>query len=125
MNFTSDFTASAFLCVIRGEIPQLHNACLAATANSLVKFTNIPLIFLKNLILILNRFYPGRRQSHCFFVWDFEFWSRAAQALAPRVVICLLFGICYLGFQYVNELPTKQILSGANQRLIMNQDSLT
>jgi hypothetical protein len=20
--------------------------------------------------------------------WDFEFWSRAAQALAPRVVIC-------------------------------------
>jgi len=84
MNFTSDFTASAFLCVIRGEIPQLHNACLAATANSLVKFTNIPLIFLKNLILILNRFYPGRRQSHCFFVWDFEFWS-------------LLF-VCSLGF---------------------------
>jgi hypothetical protein len=30
------------LCVIRGEIPQLHNACLAATANSLVKFQNIP-----------------------------------------------------------------------------------
>jgi hypothetical protein len=51
MNFTSDFTASALLCVIRGEIPQLHNACLAATANSLVKFTNIPLIFFKNLIL--------------------------------------------------------------------------
>jgi len=27
-------------------------------------------------------------QSDCFFVWDFEFRSRAAQALAPRVVIC-------------------------------------
>jgi len=40
-----------------------------------------------------------RRVSDCFFVWDFEFWSRAAQALAPRVVICLFFGICYLEFQ--------------------------
>jgi len=28
-----------------------------------------------------------RRVSDCFFVWDFEFRSRAAQALAPRVVI--------------------------------------
>jgi len=27
-----------------------------------------------------------------------EFWSRAAQALAPRVVICLLFVICDLEF---------------------------
>jgi len=25
------------------------------------------------------------------FVWDFEFWSRAAQALAPRLAICLIF----------------------------------
>ena len=40
-----DFTASASLCVIRGEVPQLHNACLAATANSLVKFINIPYTF--------------------------------------------------------------------------------
>jgi len=38
-------------------------------------------------------------QRDCFFVWDFEFRSRAAQALAPRVVICLFFGICYLEFQ--------------------------
>jgi len=38
-------------------------------------------------------------QSDCFFVGDFEFRSRAAQALAPRVVICLFFGICYLKFQ--------------------------
>jgi len=51
-------------------------------------------------------------QSDCYFVWDFEFRSRAAQALAPRVDICpstllrvvslsnhLFFGICYLKFQ--------------------------
>jgi hypothetical protein len=38
-------------------------------------------------------------QSDCFFVWDLEFRSRAAQALAPRVVIYLFFGICYLEFQ--------------------------
>ena len=31
-------------------------------------------------------------------VWDFEFRSRAAQALAPRVVICLVFDICDLEF---------------------------
>ncbi|MBW2247232.1 MAG: hypothetical protein JRF62_08510 [Deltaproteobacteria bacterium] len=39
------------------------------------------------------------RERLFFFVWDFEFRSRAAQALAPRVVICLFFEICYLGFQ--------------------------
>jgi len=51
-------------------------------------------------------------QSDCFIVWDFEFRSRAAQALAPRVDICpstwlrvvslsnhLIFSICYLKFQ--------------------------
>jgi len=41
----------------------------------------------------------GRGQNDCFFVWDFEFRSRAAQALAPRVVIYLFFGICLLEFQ--------------------------
>jgi len=65
---------------------------------------------------ILNFGHAQRRRSR---------GASACAARAPRVVICLLFGICYLGFQYVNELPTKQILSEANQRLIMNQDSLT
>jgi len=32
------------------------------------------------------------------FVWIFEFRSRAAQALAPRVGICLRFGIWCLEF---------------------------
>jgi hypothetical protein len=36
---------------------------------------------------------PNKGQSHFFysFVCYFEFRSRAAQALAPRVVICLIF----------------------------------
>jgi ABC-type proline/glycine betaine transport system permease subunit len=49
---------------------------------------------------ITNKFQiPNRLKAIVFFIWDFEFWSRAAQALAPCVVICLFFGICYLEFQ--------------------------
>jgi len=32
------------------------------------------------------------------YVWDFEFGSRSAQALAPRVGICLKFGFWCLEF---------------------------
>ena len=54
-------------------------------------------------------------------VWNFEFWSRAAQALAPRVVICpstilrvvslsnhLIFGICILEFPLIK--PVKKFI---------------
>ena len=48
----------------------------------------------KSQIPIFNdQNFPGRD-----IVWIFEFRSRAAQALAPRVVICLIFDICYLEF---------------------------
>jgi len=52
-------------------------------------------------------------QSDCFFVWDFEFRFRLGR------IICLFFGICYLKFQYGNELSTKQIPSGDNQSLVL------
>ena len=37
------------------------------------------------------------------FVWNFEFVSRAAQALAPRVGICLKFGFWCLEFYDFNH----------------------
>ena len=42
-------------------------------------------------------------------VWNFEFWSRAAQALAPRVVIYLVFDFCVLEFP---ACPPRAGLSG-------------
>ncbi len=36
-----------------------------------------------------NIFFNSFGLLHDYKVWDFEFRSRAAQALAPRVVICL------------------------------------
>ena len=50
--------------------------------------------------LLLSRPYSNLSERSTFFqpVCYFEFRSRAAQALAPRVGIYLLFGICDLYF---------------------------